>query len=101
MYKIGIYKNGQQIAKQVFVSFDLDIIKDEFKSMFDATISDCWQDALDFGWESNTLDNITFEQAWEYKHFIEDTNNVAIFEVYEDERLHTNYTYQGCTSKIM
>lgn len=101
MYKIGVYKNGQQIATEVFASIDLDKVKAEFKRMFKSTIEECQQDAIDFGWAEGTVDDVTFDEAWNFKHFSEDTNNVAVFEVEEGEALHTNYTYQGCVSKIM
>ena len=100
-YKIGIYNNGQQIANEVFASNDINEIKAEFKRMFEATIEECLDEGIDYDWAEGTLDGVTFEDAWERKIFSEDTTNVAIFEVEEDELLHTNYTYQGCTSKIM
>lgn len=86
------YKNGQQIAKEVFASKDIEEIKNEFKRMWEAT---------DFCPEGTDNEAENSEHAWEFKHFSEDTNNVAVFEVEEDEALHTNYTYQGCTSKMM
>lgn len=67
--------------------------------MFNATIEDCWQEAIDFGWTEGTLNDVNFETAWYHKHFSEDTNNVAVFKVKENEALHTEYTYQGCISK--
>jgi len=91
-FKIGTYKNGQQIAKEVFQSENLEEVKSEFKRMFNST--DFCPEGTD-----NEADNA--EEAWNFKRFSEDTNNVAVFEVEEDEVLHTNYTYQGCTSKIM
>ena len=91
-YKIGTYKNGQQIAKEVFSSEILNEVKSEFKRMFNAT--DFCPEGTD-----NQADNA--EEAWKFKRFSEDTNNVAVFEVEEDEALHTNFTYQGCTSTMM
>ena len=91
-YKIGTYKNGQQIAKEVFQSENLEEVKSEFKRMFNST---------DFCPEGTDNQANNAEEAWNFKRFSEDTNNVAVFEVEEDEVLHTNYTYQGCTSKIM
>jgi hypothetical protein len=92
MYKIGIYKSGQQIAKEVFASDNLQEIEQEFKRMYEET---------DFCPEGTDNEPETAKQAWEYKHFCEDTNHVAVFEVSEDELLHTNYTYQGCKSKML
>lgn len=92
MYKIGTYKNGQQIANEVFSSENLNEVENEFKRMWEAT---------DFCPEGTDMQTDNSEQAWYYKHFVEDTNNVAVFEVEEDEALHTSYTYQGCTSKMM
>ena len=92
IYKIGIYKNGQQIADEVFSSEDLSEVMDEFKRMWEST---------DFCPEGTDNEAENADEAWECKHFSEDTNNVAVFEVDEDESLHTNYTYQGFTSKIM
>jgi hypothetical protein len=100
-YKIGTYKNGQQIANEVYESSDLSDIKREFERMFDATVEECQDDAMNFGWEPGTVEDTTFNEAWERKRFSEDTNNVAVFEVEEDEPLHTNYTYQGFKSKIV
>ena len=91
-FKIGTYKNGQQIAKEVFQSENLEEVKSEFKRMFNST--DFCPEGTD-----NQADNA--EEAWKFKRFCEDTNNVAVFEVEEDEVLHTNYTYHGWTSKIM
>jgi len=92
IYKIGTYKNGQQIAKEVFASENLEEVKDEFIRMWKAT---------NFDPEGIDMQADNAEQAWYYKHFQEDTNNVAVFEVEENEALHTNYTYQGCVSKMM
>lgn len=100
-FKIGMYKNGQQIAKEVFQDDDLNVIKEEFKRMFDATTEDCWETNVEQGYPENTVEGTTFEQAWDMKHFSEDTNNVAVFEVEENELLHTNYTYQGCKPNKM
>ena len=91
-YKIGTYKNGQQIAKEVFQSENLEEVKSEFKRMFNAT---------DFCPEGTDNQANNAEEAWKFKRFSEDTNNVAVFEVEADEVLHTNYTYHGWTSKIM
>ena len=91
-YKIGTYKNGQQVAQEVFSSEILEEVKSEFKRMFNAT---------DFCSEGTDNQANNAEEAWNFKRFSEDTNNVAVFEVEADEVLHTNYTYQGCTSKIM
>ena len=91
-YKIGIYKNGQQVAKEVFASENLQEVENEFKRMYDAT---------DFCPEGTDNEPETDEDAWYYKHFSEDTNNVAVFEVEDNEALYTNYTYQGCISKRM
>ena len=91
-FKIGTYKNGQQIAKEVFQSENLEEVKSEFKRMFNST---------DFCPEGTDNQANNAEEAWNFKRFSEDTNNVAVFEVEADEVLHTNYTYQGCTSKIM
>jgi len=91
-YKIGTYKNGQQLANEVFESENLNKVENEFKRMFEAT--DFCPEGTD-----NEADNA--DEAWNYKHFSEDTSNVAVFEVEADEALHTNYTYQGCTSKRM
>jgi len=91
-YKIGTYKNGQQIANEVFASDDLQDVENEFKRMWEAT--DFCPEGTD-----NEADNA--DQAWNWKHFSEDTNNVAVFEVEDGEALHTNYTYQGCTSKMI
>ena len=91
-YKIGTYKNGQQIANEVFESENLKDVETEFKRMFEAT--DFCPEGTD-----NQADNA--DEAWNLKHFAEDTNNVSVFEVEEGEALHTNYTYQGCTSKMM
>ena len=90
-YKIGIYKNGQQIAKEVFTSENLNEVEREFKRMFNAT--EFFPEGTDGQW--------TEQEAWEFKHFSEDVTNVAVFEVEEGEALHTNYTYHGCTSKRM
>jgi len=92
VYKIGIYKNGQQIAKEVFASENLQEVKNEFVRMWNST---------DFDPEGIDNQADTAEKAWYYKHFCEDTNNVAVFEVEEKEGLHTNYTYQGLESKMM
>ena len=91
-YKIGTYKNGQQIAKEVFASENLNEVENEFKRMFDAT---------DFCPEGTDNQGDNADEAWNWKQFSEDTNNVAVFEVEEDEALHTNYTYQGCNSKMI
>jgi hypothetical protein len=91
-YKIGTFKNGQQIAKEVFASENLNEVEDEFVRMYEDT---------EFCPEGTDCEPETSEHARVYKHFSEDTNNVAVFEVEEDEALHTNYTYQCCTSKMM
>ena len=91
-FKIGTYKNGQQIAKEVFSSEILNEVESEFKRMFNST---------DFCPEGTDNQANNAEEAWNFKRFSEDTNNVAVFEVEVYEALHTNYTYQGCTSKIM
>jgi len=91
-YKIGTYKNGQQVAQEVFSSENLEEVKSEFKRMFNST---------DFCPEGTDNQANNAEEAWNFKRFSEDTNNVAVFEVEEDEALHTNYTYQGCTSTMM
>ena len=100
-YKIGTYKNGQQIANEVFASNNIEEIKSEFKMMFFATIEDCWEEAVDNEWDDETLDGVSFEDAWKHKHFSEDTNNVAVFSVENGDGLHTNYTYQGCASRML
>lgn len=91
-YKIGTYKNGQQLAYEVFASENLSEIESEFKRMFEAT---------DFCPEGTDSQADDASEAWERKRFSEDTNNVAVFEVEEGEALHTDYTYIGCDSKIM
>ena len=35
MFKIGAYKNGQQFAKQVFQSENLEEVEAEFKRLFE------------------------------------------------------------------
>ena len=92
MYKIGTFKNGQQIADEVYASNNLDEIKDEFKRMWESTTFD--PDGIDA--QANNS-----EQAWIWKQFTEDTNNVAVFVVDEYESLETNYHYTGRSSKIM
>ena len=64
----------------------------EFKRMFNST---------DFCPEGTDNQANNAEEAWKFKRFSEDTNNVAVFEVEVYEALHTNYTYQGCTSTMM
>lgn len=96
--KIGMYKNGQQIADEIFSSNNLLEIKQEFKRIFDATANDCWETNLELGYSEDTVEGTTFEQAWNMKHFSEDTNNVGVFSVEEGELLHTSYTYHGCVS---
>ena len=100
-FKIGTFKNGQQIAKEVFASENLNEIEIEFRRMFASTVEEEWESAVEQNWPENTLDGTTADDAWNYKRFSEDTNNVAVFEVEEGEALHTNWTYQGCTSKML
>lgn len=97
-YKIGTYKAGQQIAKEVFESDNLDDIRREFERMFKATVEDEWEGIVEAGEPEDTLYGETFEQAWDRKHFSEDTNNVAVFQVEEDEPLMTSWIYTGMTS---
>lgn len=92
MYKIGTYKSGHQIASEVFESSNLTEIESEFKRMWEATEFD--SEGADGEADDSSI-------AWYHKHFCEDTNHVAVFEVEESESLHTNYTYQGCESKMM
>ena len=40
MYAIGIYKNGEQFARNVYQSESLDDIKLDFHDMFKSTIED-------------------------------------------------------------
>ena len=92
-YKIGIYKNGQQIAKEVFASTKLSEIKEEFKRMYKKTKEKCWGNPLGLS------ELKSFKQAWHFKHFREDTNNVAVFITSgENEGCYTNWIYQGITS---
>ena len=91
-YKIGTYKSGQQIANEVYESENLKDVEREFKRMFNAT---------EFCPEGTDNEPENSDQAWNYKHFCEDTNNVAVFEVEGNEPLYTNYAYQCYTSKIM
>ena len=91
-FKIGFYKNGQQVAQEVFSSENLEEVESEFKRMFNAT-------AFCSEGTDNEADNA--EEAWKFKRFSEDTNNVAVFEVEVYEALHTNYTYQCCTSTMI
>lgn len=100
-YKIGTYKNGQQIANVVFESEDLEEIKIEFERMFKATVEDEWANILEDGYPEDTLFGTTFESAWYHKHFSEDVNNVAIFEVEEGQGCYTGYIYTGMTSNQM
>lgn len=100
-YKIGFFKNGQQIAKEVFSSDDLEDVKVEFERIFKKTVEDEWEGTLESGQPEGTLYGTTFEEAWKRKHFGEGTNNVAVFKVQGNEALHTHWTYQGCTSKMM
>jgi len=102
IFKIGMYKNGQQIAKEVYSSNDLNKVKQEFKRMFDATTNDCWETNLEQGYPENTVEGTTFDEAWDMKSFSEDTNNVAVFECDdEDEICLTTYKYTGCMSNKM
>ena len=91
-YKIGTYKNGQQIATEVYSSENLSEVEKEFKRMWNAT---------EFCPEGTDNESANVDDAWEWKHFSEDTNNVAVFEVEDGEALHTNYTYCGFESKMM
>lgn len=100
-YKIGTYKNGQQIAKCVYESNDLDDIRIEFERMFKATVEEEWEGIIESGEPEDTLYGTTFEQAWDRKHFSEDTNNVAVFEVEEGQGCYTNWIYQGMTSNML
>lgn len=98
MYKIGTYRDGQQVANEVYSSNKLSDIKTEFKRIFENTVEECSQDAIDFGWDEGTVNNTTFKQAWEHKHFSEDVNNVAVFKVKGDGECWTNYIYTGLES---
>lgn len=90
MYKIGIYKAGQQFAKSVYESENLEDLKKEFIRMFDET---------EFCPEGTDNEPENGEQAWEYKRFQEDTNIVAVFKCEnEDDSCTTNYCNQGCRS---
>jgi len=93
MYKIGIYKAGQQIAKEVFASENLEEVKAEFCRMWNATEFD--PDGID-----NQSDSA--EDAWnERKHFSEDTNNVSVFDIQNGDLLRTEWTYTGWKSNIL
>jgi|GEM_PF-2793368 len=93
IYKIGTYKNGQQIAKEVFLSKNLDEVKIEFIRMYENT---------DFCPEGTDNQPETGEDAWYYKHFSEDTNNVAVFQCKnEHDPCLTNYVWTGGTSNRM
>lgn len=101
MYKIGFYKNGQQIAREVYASNDLDEVKHEFERIFKKTVEDEWEGIVEAGEPEDTLYGETFEQAWERKHFSEDTNNVAVFNVNEGQGCYTDWIYQGMSSNRM
>lgn len=70
-YKIGTYKSGQQFAKSIFESENIEEVKAEFIRMFEAT---------EFDPEGSDNEPKNEEQAWELKGFCEDTNHVAVYE---------------------
>lgn len=93
IYKIGTYKNGEHFAKSVYQSTDLNKVEQEFKEMWKAT--DFCPEGTD-----NEADNA--EEAWNWKHFSEDTNNVAVFECEsESEPCKTDYRAAFIIPNIM
>ena len=93
IYKIGTYRDGQQFAKEVFSSNDLNEVKQEFIRIFENT---------DFDPEGIDNEPESSEVAWAWKHFSEDVNNIAVFECYnEDDLCITNYCNQGFTTNML
>jgi len=84
-YKIGTYKNGQQIAKEVFANENLKEVEIEFKRMFEA---------IDFCPEGTDNQAENSCEAWNRKRFSEDINNVAVFECDGDDSLRTNCNWK-------
>ena len=93
IYKIGMYKSGNQFAKEVFASENLEEVETEFKRMWEST---------DFCPEGTDNEAGNAEQAWELKHFSEDVNHVAVFKCNnEDDVCATTYIYTGGISNQM
>lgn len=90
IYKIGIYKSGQQMAKAVFMSKLLKEVKIQFMYMFINT---------KFCPEGTDNQPATAIEAWGYKHFKEDTNHVAVFKCKNEKDVCiTEYKNQGMIS---
>lgn len=91
--KIGIFKNGQQFAKEVFASCNIQDVEREFKRMWNET---------EFCPEGTDNESESADIAWEFKKFSEDTTNVAVFEcLNENDLLHTCYCNQGFISNMI
>jgi hypothetical protein len=92
IFKIATYKSGQQFAKPVFESKDINEVKEEFVRMYENTEFD--SEGCDFEPEDG-------ESAWIYKHFCEDINHVAVYEceisLNEDEE----EEFQPCVNSYM
>lgn len=92
MYKIGEFKNGSHFAKESFASESLNEVKERFVEMWNAT---------EFCPEGSDNEAADAEEAWYYKRFSVDTNNIGVFEVEDDEPMVTNYVYAGGVSNLI